>query len=176
MSLKALSDYTTYAKYAKYLPEKFRRETWEEMVDRVFSMHEIRYVEALKNEEFRKEFEFAKLQVKKKRVLGAQRILQFGGDPIFKHNAKVYNCSFGYIDRPAAFNEAMYLLLCGCGVGFSVQYKHVKKLPKIAEPTLGKFTFMPDDSIEGWAECVRNLMESYFVGDSRLSGHQIIFD
>ena len=93
MSLKALSDYTTYAKYAKYLPEKQRRETWDEMVDRVFEMHAKQYADALNNEEFKKEFEFAKLQVKKKRVLGAQRILQFGGDPIFKHNAKVYNCS-----------------------------------------------------------------------------------
>lgn len=178
MSLKALSDYTTYAKYAKYLPEKKRRETWDEMVDRVFEMHATRYADALKDVEFKKEFEFAKLQVKKKRVLGAQRILQFGGEPIFKHNAKVYNCSFGYIDRPAAFNEAMYLLLCGCGVGFSVQYKHVDKLPEIAMPTKGTKVFKPEDSIEGWADCVAVLMSSFFKDGVKPEyyGYEVVFD
>lgn len=176
MSLKALSDYTTYAKYAKYLPEKQRRETWDEMVDRVFAMHEKQYANALKNEEFRKEFEFAKLQVRKKRVLGAQRLLQFGGDPIFKHNAKVYNCSFGYMDRPAAFNEAMYLLLCGCGVGFSVQYKHVNKLPAVTATTHGDKVFKAEDSIEGWSECVRALIESFMVRDSEYFGYNVLFD
>jgi len=178
MSLKALSDYTTYAKYAKYLPEKQRRETWDEMVERVFDMHATQYAEALKNDEFKKEFEFAKLQVRKKRVLGAQRLLQFGGDPIFKHNAKVYNCSFGYIDRPAAFQEAMYLLLCGCGVGFSVQHKHVKKLPKVAATTKGKKVYKPEDSIEGWADCVGVLMSSFFLKPTMPDyfGYDIEFD
>lgn len=167
MSLKALSEYTIYAKYARYLPEKQRRETWDEMVERVFAMHEKKYSSALANHpEFREEFEFAKVQVKKKRVLGAQRLLQFGGDPIFKHNAKVYNCSFGHIDRPAAFNEAFYLLLCGCGVGFSVQYKHVNKLPPISRPKSGTKVFKPEDSIEGWADCVAALLSSYFVRDA----------
>ena len=180
MSLKALSEYTTYAKYARYLPEKQRRETWEEMVDRVFAMHARRYEKALnENEEFRSDFEFAKLQVKKKRVLGAQRLLQFGGDPIFKHNSKVYNCSFGYIDRPAAFQEAFYLLLCGCGVGFSVQEKHVRRLPEVAAPTKGMKVFTPEDSIEGWADCIGVLLSSYFIGGGTFSeyfGHEVVFD
>jgi hypothetical protein len=92
MSLQALSDYTIVSRYSRYNKEKKRRETWNEMIDRVFDMHATKYVDALKNEEFRQEFEFAKEMVKKKRVLGAQRILQFGGEPIFKHNAKVFNC------------------------------------------------------------------------------------
>ncbi len=180
MSLKALSEYTVYAKYARYLPEKQRRETWDEMVERVFDMHEEKYADALaEHKEFREEFEFAKLQVKKKRVLGAQRLLQFGGDPIFKHNAKVYNCCYGYIDRPSAFNEAFYLLLCGCGVGFSVQKKHVTKLPSIAAPVKGKKIFTPEDSIEGWADCIAALLSSYFTQDQVMpeyAGYEVVFD
>ena len=110
MSLQALSDYTIISRYSRYKKDKKRRETWSEMTDRVFEMHSKKYEEALKNEEFKEDFEFAKDYVKKKRVLGSQRALQFGGDPIFKHEAKMYNCSFGYIDRVAAFSECMYLL------------------------------------------------------------------
>lgn len=177
MSIKALSDYTIYAKYARYLPEKKRRESWDEMVNRVFDMHVTRYQPQISiNHELQSEIEFAKLQVKKKRVLGAQRILQFGGEPIFKHNAKVFNCSFGYIDRPAAFSEAMYLLLCGCGVGFSVQYKHANKLPKTFALTKGTKVFEAEDSIEGWANCVKALIESYMVKKSEHFGFDIVFD
>lgn len=180
MSLKALSEYTVYSKYARYLSDKKRRETWDEMVDRVFDMHAEKYVDALtKYPEFREDFEFAKRQVKKKRVLGAQRLLQFGGAPIFKHNAKVYNCAYGYIDRPAAFNEAFYLLLCGCGVGFSVQRKHAAKLPLLSSPTKEDKIFTPRDSIEGWADCVAALLSSYFKTDQvfpEYAGHRVVFD
>jgi len=180
MSLKALSDYTVYAKYARYLPEKKRRESWEEMVDRVFQMHLNRFESAIsKNEDLKADILFAKQQVKKKRVLGAQRILQFGGEPILKHNAKVFNCSFGYLDRVKAFQETMYLLLCGCGVGFSVQFKHIKKIPNIATPTKGVKVFKPEDSIEGWADCVGVLMSSFFTKDATFpeyKGHEIKFN
>jgi ribonucleoside-diphosphate reductase alpha chain len=64
---------------------------------------------------------FAENAYKEKRVLGAQRALQFGGEQIFKHESRMYNCSVSYVDRPAFFNEAMYLMLSGVGVGFSVQ-------------------------------------------------------
>lgn len=93
MSLKALSDYTIYARYAHYLPEKKRRETWEEITDRVFDMHAKKYAKQLeKSEEFRADFEFAKDMVKKRRVLGSQRALQFGGKWIENHETKLFNC------------------------------------------------------------------------------------
>jgi ribonucleoside-diphosphate reductase alpha chain len=180
MSIKALSEYTIYAKYARYVPDNKRRESWDEMVTRVFDMHTKRYENFISgNKELLEEINFAKLQVKKKRVLGAQRILQFGGDPIFKHNAKVFNCSFGYIDRIAAFQESMYLLLCGCGVGFSVQYKHTNKLPSIGIIAKSEKVFKPEDSIEGWADCVGVLMSSYFTGKvpfPEYQGHRVKFD
>ena len=179
MSLQALSDYTIFSRYGRWNKDKKRREIWSEMIDRVFDMHSKQYSKALENPEFAKEFDFAKEMVKKKRVLGAQRILQFGGEPIFKHNSKVFNCSYGYIDRAQAFNEAMYLLLCGCGVGFSVQTKHVSKLPSIQKREKGVKTFVAEDSIEGWSDCIAAIMSSYFVGGGvfpEYEGHTVVFD
>jgi ribonucleoside-triphosphate reductase len=180
MSIKALSDYTIYAKYARYKPEKKRRESWDEMVTRVFEMHKKKYADKISgNEELLADINFAEQQVKKKRVLGAQRILQFGGEPIFKHNAKVFNCSFGYIDRVAAFQETMYLLLCGCGVGFSVQNKHISKLPKISVRNKEEKVFTLEDSIEGWADSVGVLLSSYFESKNtfpQYKGHKLKLD
>jgi len=179
MSLKALSDYTVYAKYARYLPNKKRREIWEEQIERVFSMHERKLAEILNtNEEFKSEFEFTKQQVLKKRILGSQRSLQFGGKQIEKHPSKIYNCSFGYIDRVKAFNEAFYLLLCGVGVGFSVQRHHVEKLPKIAKITKSEKTFIIEDSIEGWSDGLAALLSSYFENGvfPEYFGHKVILD
>ena len=163
MSIKALSDYTTYSRYARYRPDKKRRETWKEQVDRVFDMYERKFANLLEsNEEFRSEFNFAKTQVYKKRVLGSQRALQFGGAPIEKHNAKMYNCAFGYIDRMEAFQETMYLLLCGVGVGFSVQNKHIEHLPEFRSRVRnGKKRYVIEDSIEGWADSIGVMLSSY---------------
>lgn len=164
MSVKALSDYTLYAKYSRYLPEKKRRETWDETVDRVFEMHQKHLGD--KYENIKDEFAFTKEMVKKKRVLGSQRALQFGGDPILKKQAKLYNCTVSYVDRPKFFSESMYLLLCGCGVGFSVQKHHVAKLPNIIKRDKGEKLFVIPDTIEGWADAIGVLMSSYFDVDT----------
>lgn len=173
MSIKALSDYTVYAKYANYVRGENRRETWREMVDRVFEMHAEKYASQLaENEFFRGEFEFAREMMYKKRVLGAQRALQFGGKGIKKHNSKLFNCSFTYIDRVRAFQEMMYLLLCGCGTGASVQLKHIAKLPTIAAPSGPAETYYVPDSIEGWADSVGVLLSSYFTADAPFPQYQ----
>jgi len=177
MSLNSLQEYTRIAKYARYLPEENRRETWEEQVDRVFDMHE---------EYFKDSFglgphmEIAKSAVLKKEVLGSQRILQFGGTPIFKHNARVYNCGFGHINRPRAFQELMYLLLCGCGIGFSVQKHHISQLPNAQKRggIIGK-TYVVPDTIEGWADAIGVLTASYMGGIPEFEeyiGQRITFD
>ena len=114
----------------------------------------------------------------KKEVLGSQRILQFGGEPIFKHNARVYNCSFGHINRHRAYQELMYLLLCGCGVGFSVQKHHVAQLPIIARPYEWA-TYVVPDTIEGWADAIGVLIASYFGGNPEFDefvGKNVVFD
>jgi len=180
MSIKALAEYTRVAKYAKYLPEHKRRETWQEQVQRVFDMHREYYKEHMENEEFQEMIEFAEKMLLRKRILGSQRALQFGGDPILKKNERLYNCSATYVDRPKVFQESMYLLLCGCGVGFSVQKHHIKKLPNIKLPDKGFKNYVIPDTIEGWADACGVLMSSYFDTNKtpfpEFRGYKIRFD
>ncbi len=165
MSLKALSDYTIYSRYAHYLPEKRRRETWDEITERVFEMHARRYAKQLaESEEFRADFAFAKEMVKERRVLGSQRALQFGGKWVEAHPSRLFNCSFTHLDRPRVFAEIHYVLLCGAGVGFSVQKQHVAKLPEIKPVGKATLTHQVADSIEGWGDAIDALMTSYFTG------------
>jgi hypothetical protein len=117
--------------------------------------------------------------VLRKKVIGSQRALQFGGKGILDKNERIYNCSSGHIDRPRAFQEAMFLLLCGVGVGFSTQYCHINKLPTISKRTKNKKTYVIPDSVEGWADAVGVLMSSYFTKDQpfpEYAGHEIEFD
>lgn len=165
MSLKALSHYTVYSRYAHYLPERKRRETWEEITERVFAMHARRYAAQLAaSPELREDFEFAKDMVRQKRVLGSQRALQFGGKWIERHPSKLFNCSFTHLDRARVFAEIHYLLLCGCGVGFSVQKHHVANLPSVQSVSAKQVTHQVADSIEGWADATHALISSYFEG------------
>lgn len=177
MSINTLQEYTRIAKYAKYLPEENRRETWSEQVNRVFDMHREMFASYPGVMKYIDEAESAVLR---KEVLGSQRILQFGGEPIIKHNARVYNCAFGHINRPKAFSELMYLLLCGCGVGFSVQKHHVAKLPPIMRPSsILEKTYIVEDSIEGWADAIDVLVTSYFGQNKALGeyiGTKVVFD
>ena len=164
MSIKALSDYTYYSRYARYNKEQKRRETWEEAVTRVFDMHREKYAKQIEEHpELNNYISFAENMQKKKRVLAAQRSLQFAGAPIFKHELKMFNCLSTHIDRPRVFQEIMYSLLCGCGVGFSVQKQHISKLGKIIHRTIGGVTYVIEDSIEGWADAVGVLINSYFM-------------
>ena len=100
----------------------------------------------------------------KKRVLGSQRALQFGGDPILKRHAKIYNCTSSYCDRLRFFQECFWLLLCGSGTGFSVQKHHVAKLPTLSHEPKPKrgVKYVIEDSIEGWADALGVLLSSYF--------------
>lgn len=179
MSIKALQEYTRISKYARFDPTKGRRETWDEQVDRVFEMHRQKLGEDI-CKSISKDLEFADEMIKRKRILGSQRALQFGGDPILKKNARMYNCTVSYCDRPRFFQECMYLLLCGCGTGFSVQKHHIAKLPPIAVPTKNEKIFSIPDSIEGWADAIGVLMSSYFQSENvpfpEFQGHKISFD
>ena len=108
-----LSEITTYMKYAKYNPEKQRRETWEELVTRNKQMHQEKFPQLTDEIE-----EVYKL-VYDKKVLPSMRSLQFSGRPIELNNARIFNCSFMPIDDWRVFSEIMFLLLSGCGVGVS---------------------------------------------------------
>jgi ribonucleoside-diphosphate reductase alpha chain len=159
-ALQELQNYTFVSKYARWLENKQRRETWKEAVERVKNMMHEKYA----NEDISDEINWAYDMMYKKKVLGSQRALQFGGEPILKRHAKIYNCTSSYCDRLRFFQECFWLLLCGSGTGFSVQKHHVSKLPSLEhEPIEGegsKYTI--DDSIEGWADALGVLLSSYF--------------
>jgi len=162
MSIKALQEYTRFSKYAKYLPEKQRRETWPEQVKRVFDMHEQKFSYCL--DELTPYLEIAEKALHKKEILGSQRALQFGGKPILDKNCRIYNCAATYIDRPRFFQELMFILMCGCGAGFSVQTHHVAKLPNVYPVDKKSIkTFIIPDSIEGWSNAIGILLSSYFT-------------
>ena len=157
-----LSDITVHMKYAKYVPELNRRETWEELVARNEEMHIKKYPQL--KEEINKAYEY----VYNKKVLPSMRSLQFSGKPIEISPNRLYNCSYLPIDHIDSFSETMFLLLSGCGVGYSVQQHHVRKLPHVTKPFEKRYRrFVIGDSIEGWADAVKVLMESYLGGKKK---------
>ena len=156
---KILSDITVHMKYAKFIPELQRRETWEELVDRNKQMH-IRKYPSLKND-----IETYYKYVYEKKVLPSMRSLQFGGKPIEISPNRLYNCAYLPVDHIDAFSEIMFLLLSGCGVGYSVQLHNIKKLPEIIKPhVVRKRRFVIGDSIEGWSDAIKVLIKSYMGG------------
>ena len=154
-----LSDIVVYNKYAKYDSNKQRRETWEELVTRNKKMHQSKFPN------LKEEIEEVYKMVYDKKILPSMRSLQFAGKPIAINNSRIFNCSFLPIDDFRSFSEIMFLLLSGCGVGFSVQQHHIEKLPEIHKATKEK-RFLIGDSIEGWADAVRAIMKAY-LGKSK---------
>lgn len=168
-SAKILSDVTVFGKYARYLPEHKRRETWTEIVDRNKGMHLKKFPNLID------QIEEAYELVMKKEVLPSMRSLQFAGKAIEVNPSRINNCSYLPVDHPLAFSEIMFLLLGGTGVGYSVQFHHIEKLPSIRKPQpekpYGTRRYLIGDSIEGWADSIKVLIKSYFSG-----GPEIVFD
>ena len=162
ISNRILSEITVYMKYARFIPEKNRRETWEELVTRNKEMHQRKYPQL--KDEIENVYKF----VYDKKVLPSMRSLQFGGKPIEISPNRIYNCAYLPIDDWRAFGEVMFLLLGGTGVGYSVQKHHVEELPPIHRPKNKERRFLISDSIEGWADAVKALMKSYFTGGSSI--------
>lgn len=161
ISTKILSEITVYMKYAKHLRNLNRKESWDEIIDRNAEMH------LKKNPELKdKIIEVYDRYVRPKLVLPSMRSLQFAGLPIELNPSRIYNCSYFPIDDWRCFSEGMFLLLSGVGVGYSVQFHHVEKLPEIRKP-LKKRRYLVGDSIEGWADAVKVLLKAYFFGGTK---------
>ncbi len=152
-----LSDLVVYNKYSNYDANKGRRKTWNECVDAVEEMHKSKYPM------LSQEIEFAFSYVRNKKVMASMRSIQYGGLPIELNPSRVYNCSYTPIDTPFVFAEVFFMLLSGTGVGFSVRKRHIKKLPPIVNPQ-GDRRFLVGDSLEGWADSVRQLVYAYMKG------------
>ncbi|MFT3783514.1 MAG: recombinase [Nibricoccus sp.] len=190
-----LQDYIAISKYARYSPAKRRRETWSEAVARVRDMHLTRFKDSslkdiardliakgeLSEQTVALAGELGSLHggifqafagVDNKEVLPSMRSLQFGGEAILSKHTRIYNCAFTHIDRLEAFRESFYLLLCGCGVGFSVQKMHIDRLPALAvrNKDAAVETHTVADTIEGWADA----MHALFV--AAVEGRRVQFD
>jgi ribonucleoside-diphosphate reductase alpha chain len=188
-----LADYIALSKYARYRPELGRREVFPEAVGRVRDMHLTFFkdklalrapeqlpaelvelagpnaeilTETVLGQDLESLIYTAFHNVAEKRVLPSMRSLQFGGDAILKNHARIYNCSFSNVDRVEFFREFFFLLLAGCGVGFSVQRHHVALLPAL--PKRAALDHLPiwhyevTDTIEGWADAIHALFQSYY--------------
>ena len=159
LGLEALSKITIFSKYAKYIPELKRRETWDEIVDRYENMMVKKYPNL--EEQIKDSATF----IRKKKVLPSMRALQFAGVAAEVNNSRIYNCCFLPIDSVHSFSETMFLLLGGTGVGYSVQKHHVDQLPTIIKHERYKNrNWLIEDSIMGWADAVKVLMKFYFEG------------
>lgn len=161
-----LSKYNIVSKYCKYIPELKRRENWHEAVSRNKEMMLEKYAEFGIDDEINWAYKF----VEDKKIVGSMRAMQYGGTPMMKNNARGYNCVGSWCDRLRFFQECMWLLLSGCGTGFSVQKHHVEQLPCFTHKRLYsndvydfpvKIYTIPD-SIEGWADALGVLLSSYF--------------
>lgn len=173
--VQLMSDAKFYESYARYLPEDSRYESWDEAVNRVMDMHRTKYASVM-TPELSDLISFSQDMYSNKSILGAQRALQFGGNQLLSKHAKMYNCTSSYADRSAFFSEGFWLMLCGCGIGFSVQKHHIAKLPEITSRTGEALAFVVEDSIEGWADAIKALMSSFFVEDSEYAGRKLYFD
>jgi ribonucleoside-triphosphate reductase len=174
-----MADAKFYEGYSRWDDDKERYETWSESVSRVMNMHRTFYKDKLSSNILVNAIEEAETLYKEKYVLGAQRSLQFGGAQIFKHHSRMYNCTSSYADRAEFFGELLFLLLTGCGAGFSVQHHHIAKLPGITQRKGQAKVHIVEDSIEGWATALDVLMSSFFVGGGKhpeYAGRKVYFD
>jgi ribonucleoside-diphosphate reductase alpha chain len=154
IGLRTLSDIVVFNKYAKYIPSLKRRETYDEITMRYVLMMVDKYPHL--NNEIVQYSQY----ITDKKILPSMRAFQFAGQAIKKNEARIYNCAYLPIDDYRAFSESMFLLLGGTGIGYSVQNKHIEKLPEIRKP-LKEQKFLIGDSIEGWADAVKHLVGSY---------------
>ena len=164
-----MTPYQTYiakSRYSRFLDDKGRREHWHETVHRYMGFMNRHLIKnhgyvipgALYDELFN--------AINEREVLPSMRSIMTAGDALDRQNIAGYNCSYLPIDDPKAFDEAMYILLCGTGVGFSVEQKYVSKLPEIpAELFNSSTTIVVKDSKEGWAKALRQLIALLYAGE-----------
>ena len=169
MTTTTMTPYQEYigkSRYSRYLDDKGRREHWPETVNRYFDFmtkhlkdkHDYTLTQPLRDE--------LQSAVTNLEVMPSMRSIMTAGDALERQNIAGYNCSYLPIDDPKAFDEAMYILLCGTGVGFSVEQKYVSKLPEIPVDLYNSGTVINvKDSKEGWAKALRQVIALLYAGE-----------
>ena len=164
--MTSYQEYISKSRYSRFLDDKGRREHWPETVERYFNFmekhledkHQYKMNPALRHE--------LQTAVENLEVLPSMRSIMTAGEALERQNIAGYNCSYLPIDDPKAFDEAMYILLCGTGVGFSVEQKYVNKLPEIPEKLYdSNTTIVVKDSKEGWAKALRQIIALLYAGE-----------
>ncbi len=156
------TDYQAFihtSRYARWLEDENRRETWPETVRR--------YMDNVVKPKLKTKTEFKKIeeQILNLNVMPSMRALMTAGAALDRDNTAGYNCSYLPVDDPKAFDEAMYILLCGTGVGFSVERQYIQKLPEIPEMSESDTTVIVKDSKEGWAKGLRQVLALLWAGE-----------
>jgi len=158
-------NFIALSRYARWLEEENRRETWGETVDRYFNFMVNQLSEKhnyVPNENLVKELRDA---VFNRNVMPSMRSMMTSGPALERENVSGYNCAFMPVDNARSFDEAMYILMCGTGVGFSVEYKYINKLPVLPEKLDKTDTVViVGDSKEGWAKAYRELIGLLWAG------------
>ena len=160
-------EYIAKSRYCRFVQDEGRRENWFETVDR--------YMDFMKNHLETKHNHVIPMEtdselreaIKNLEVVPSMRSIMSAGKALDRDNTAGYNCSYLPVDDPKAFDEAMYILLCGTGVGFSVEHKYVDKLPEIPEKLFkSDTTIVVADSKEGWAKALRQVIALLYSGGS----------
>lgn len=165
------------SKYARWLPELKRRETWDEAVDRVRDMHLRKFALRLEQEDL-DEISWAFEMVRQKRVLPSMRSMQFGGRAVEVCNARLYNCCVRHVDSIRSFAELGFLMLTGTGTGIGLSKKYLSRLPDLVDAkdkTGTVINYVVEDNIEGWSDSLEALLSCYFK-NTAFSGRKIVFD
>lgn len=164
-----MTPYQTYiakSRYSRYLDDKGRREHWDETVARYFSFMQ-RHLKKNRGYDIPQNL-LTKLQtsVTNLDVMPSMRAIMTAGEALERQNIAAFNCAYLVVDDVKAFDEAMYILLCGTGVGFSVESKYVNKLPEVPEKLFAsETTIVVKDSKEGWAKALRQLVALLYSGE-----------
>jgi ribonucleoside-diphosphate reductase alpha chain len=186
-SRKDLATLTTLSHYAQPLGKTGQLESYDDIMDRVIDMHVSRVKELCVldadnqdmkglHDQLEDLLTECRVACKQKKVFPAGRSMQFGGDSILTKHPRIFNCCGTFFCQPDIFWKSVYLLLCGCGVGGSLQRHHVERLPPVHPVVDEVLPFTISDSIEGWADAFKALFCSYFRIGEGVGGHRVLFD
>jgi ribonucleoside-diphosphate reductase alpha chain len=159
------SKFIALSRYSRWLEDQNRRETWEEVVERYMLFMDLHLLDKMKYGMLQKDYDDLRAAIKNLEVLPSMRALMTAGPALERDNTAGYNCAYLPVDDPRAFDEAMFILLCGTGVGFSVERSNTEKLPVVPELVAGSSCIVVGDSKEGWAGSLRQLVESLYAGE-----------
>jgi ribonucleoside-diphosphate reductase alpha chain len=161
--MDSYQEYIAASRYARFQDDKGRRENWGETVDRYIEYIFSRTPAIQENTKLKTEIRSAIFNLE---LMPSMRAMMTAGKSADRDNTCVYNCSYLPVDDPKAFDEAMHILLCGTGVGFSVESKYINRLPEVPEKLFdSEHTIVVHDSKEGWAKSLRLLLAHLWAGE-----------